>query len=263
MLSRLFLYIFISLSVTSLTAQVNCLPNAHSHNDYKQHHPLSNALSYRFASIEADVFLIRGELYVSHTYPFLHRQRLDSLYLEPLLKICNERNGKIYDNAPLILLIDVKSDAGETYQAIETLLEHYKKMLSSYNDGKVTLSAITVILTGNKPHTRLKEAKLRYFFIDQGLLSLGDLYPDGMFLMASTKYSSALSWKGKGTIPEDQRKRLELLTAEAHKQGKKVRLWASPENEAVWKTLLECGVDLINTDQLERLSKFLTIPVSR
>ncbi|WP_317193247.1 hypothetical protein [Mucilaginibacter segetis] len=43
----------------------------------------------------------------------------------------------------------------------------------------------------------------------------------------------------------------------AHKFGKRVRLWASPENTAVWKELLSCGVDLINTDKLAELKKFL------
>ncbi|MEE3055365.1 MAG: hypothetical protein VYB34_16660, partial [Planctomycetota bacterium] len=35
------------------------------------------------------------------------------------------------------------------------------------------------------------------------------------------------------------------------------RFWATPEDPAVWKTLLEAGVDLVNTDDLPGLRKFL------
>ena len=39
--------------------------------------------------------------------------------------------------------------------------------------------------------------------------------------------------------------------------GEKVRLWASPEKKIVWDELLKCGVDLINTDRLATLRKYL------
>ena len=38
--------------------------NVHSHNDYLQNVPFYTAYSTRCASIEADVFLVDGELYV-------------------------------------------------------------------------------------------------------------------------------------------------------------------------------------------------------
>jgi hypothetical protein len=255
--SRLIFQLFISLSALSVSAQLSCLPNSHSHNDYRQKHPLLDALNYRFASVEADVFLIRGELYVSHTYPFRGRQRLDSLYLEPLQKIINARGGKIYENASLILLIDIKSDAAKTYAALEKLLEKYKPLLTSYENGKIIPGAVTIILSGNKPYKTLEKETSRCAFIDQALLAMKVPSAENVFLMASTKYSSVLSWKGKGPLSEAQKKKLEQLTATAHQQGRKVRLWAAPENEIVWKTLLDCGVDLITTDKLEKLSLFL------
>ena len=58
-------------------------------------------------------------------------------------------------------------------------------------------------------------------------------------------------------IPADEKQKLTELITQAHQQHKKVRLWASPENKAVWKELLSCGVDLINTDNLEELRQFL------
>ena len=42
-----------------------------------------------------------------------------------------------------------------------------------------------------------------------------------------------------------------------HQQKKKTRLWATPENEELWKKLLEMEIDLINTDKLSKLRDFL------
>ncbi len=58
-------------------------------------------------------------------------------------------------------------------------------------------------------------------------------------------------------MPDDQRRKLCSYVLMAHKYGKKVRLWASPENDRVWAELLKCGVDLINTDKLSQLKTFL------
>ena len=66
-----------------------------------------------------------------------------------------------------------------------------------------------------------------------------------------------VQWKGDGPMPDDQRQKLCAYVNMAHKYGKKVRLWASPENDRVWAELLKCGVDLINTDKLARLKMFL------
>jgi hypothetical protein len=64
-------------------------------------------------------------------------------------------------------------------------------------------------------------------------------------------------WNGTGTIPDDERKKLRELVAKAHKQGRKVRFWATPETEEMWKELLAAEVDFINTDKLKELEKFL------
>ncbi len=38
-----------------------------------------------------------------------------------------------------------------------------------------------------------------------------------------------------------------------------VRFWAAPDNAAVWEELYGAGVDLINTDRLEQLDRFLRL----
>ena len=43
------------------------LRHAHAHNDYEHKRPLFDALDRGFCSIEADIYLVGGELLVGHT----------------------------------------------------------------------------------------------------------------------------------------------------------------------------------------------------
>ena len=63
--------------------EVTPLPNAHSHNDYQHERPLFEALENGFTSVEADVHLIEGELYVTHDHPetLEESKTLQTLYL--------------------------------------------------------------------------------------------------------------------------------------------------------------------------------------
>jgi len=248
----------LTLFAKTLFAQSPILINAHSHNDYKQKKPLSNALYYKFKSIEADVFLINNRLIVSHTYPIFKKTKtLEQLYIKPLFDSI-QKNGAIYENETLILLIDIKSDAGKTYDELKKTLTKYKEIFSSVENGKIIQRSVTLVLTGNKPYKELIADTNRFMFIDENLLQLKDSkYNSNLCYMASTKYSNVLKWKGKGLVAEKNKQEIESLIALAHKQGKLVRLWASPENEQVWKYLLNNNIDLINTDELKRLSEFL------
>jgi hypothetical protein len=81
----LLLLIVTSVKVVVAAEEVISLPGAHAHNDYKHARPLLDALAHGFASVEADVFLVDGELLVGHDPSELRSGRtLTSLYLEPL-----------------------------------------------------------------------------------------------------------------------------------------------------------------------------------
>jgi hypothetical protein len=55
--------------------------------------------------------------------------------------------------------------------------------------------------------------------------------------------------------PSDLEK-IRTLAQRVHAENKKLRLWAIPDNEEAWGVLLDAGVDLINTDQLEALNAY-------
>jgi glycerophosphoryl diester phosphodiesterase len=76
-------------------------------------------------------------------------------------------------------------------------------------------------------------------------------------MLASCRYSHFLKWSGRGSIPMEAKDRLTQYIQAAHQNDLKVRLWAAPDNTKVWKALLDCGVDLINTNKIQKLKRFL------
>jgi len=249
-------------TAAAATAQTAILPNAYAHNDYCHKRPLLDALDNGFTYVEADVYLRKGQLIVAHILPCFKKKRtLEALYLKPLLEYVqgNEQNKteNRINNCPLTLMIDIKSDANKTYAAILLLLDKYKPILSGYEDGCTTLRHVTVVLTGHKPTELVKAKDNRFVFMDEDLKNAAIDTSTNLYPIASCKYSDLLKWKGKGVIPEIELQRLEYYVTQAHKNGRKVRLWGSPENKVVWSELLRCNVDLINTDRLTSLRKFL------
>src|SRR6266852_3381345 len=88
------------------------LRRAHAHNDYEHQRPLFDALERGFCSVEADVYLVDGQLQVAHTRQDLKPERtLEKLYLDPLRQRIRANGGSVYPGGPAIyLLVDVKTE---------------------------------------------------------------------------------------------------------------------------------------------------------
>ena len=255
--------LFVSLIFTQFYCKAQSTPllNGFAHNDYRHKHPLFDALENGFTNIEADIFLKNNKLIVAHVFPYFKGKRtLENLYFKPLSERIAQNNGKVYENynKPVILMIDIKTNANDTYEALKPLLEKYSSILTHLEDGKVVYGAVTVVLSGHKPYDMIGGEQSRLAFIDEDLRRVSrDTTTTNMFTMASCKYSRMLKWDGKGAFPIAERNKLCTFVAIAHRMGEKVRLWASPEKKAVWDELLKCGVDLINTDRLVTLRRYL------
>ena len=50
---------------------------------------------------------------------------------------------------------------------------------------------------------------------------------------------------------------LRSLSKRVKEEGRLLRLWATPDTPEAWKTLLDCGVGLINTDQPTKAARFV------
>lgn len=238
------------------------LPNAHAHNDYHHKRPLSDALDHGFCSVEADVFLVDGQLLVGHDRRELSPERsLRKLYLDPLRHRVKENGGHVYRRAAeFTLLVDFKTDGAATYKALRTILPEYDNMLTRVENGKVHPGAVTIVISGDCPRGAITADATRYVGIDGRLSDLGSDVPSHLMPLVSDRWSSAFTWHGMGPMPPAEREKLRRIVAQAHQKGRRVRFWAIPALEGFWSKLRAAGVDLINTDDLDGLQAFLLRP---
>ncbi|HEX4350794.1 MAG TPA: hypothetical protein VH251_10415, partial [Verrucomicrobiae bacterium] len=77
------------------------LTHAHAHNDYEHTRPLFDALDHGFCSVEADIFLVNGQLLVAHRLNQTSPKRtLQALYLDPLRERMGKNHGRVYAGGP-------------------------------------------------------------------------------------------------------------------------------------------------------------------
>ncbi len=229
-------------------------PQAHAHNDYEHARPLKEALENGFMSVEADVHLQNEKLLVSHNRPGPKAQTLERLYLAPLDSLLRANSGTIYPgyDGPFFLMIDCKTEATPTYHFILRDLKKYPALLCSLRN-----CAVKIFLSGNRDIPAMLRDGLPGIGIDGRPTDLGKNYSSEFMPVISDHYKNWSSWNGKSDpLAEDLRK-IRDLAIRVHGEGKKLRLWAIPDNEKAWAELLEAGVDLINTDRLEELNIFL------
>ena len=235
-------------------AELQCLPGAHAHNDYLHVRPLLDALKEGFCSVEADVHLVNGKLLVAHDADKVDPARtLEGLYLKPL----KERVTRKALRTPFSLMIDFKTDAEPTYEALREVLKQYASMLTVFSSNAITTNAITVVISGNRPTNTLSNEPVRLAAIDGRVPDLQANPSRALVPWISDNWEKHFMWRGNGPFPDAERKKLESLVTQAHEQGRKIRFWAIPDDRRGWAVLRRAGVDLINTDKLSELRAFL------
>ncbi|MBO0609939.1 endonuclease/exonuclease/phosphatase family protein [Myceligenerans salitolerans] len=246
------------------------LDAAHAHNDYEHERPLYDALAHGFTSVEADVWLVDGELLVAHDREDVDPARtLQSLYLDPLRDLVrqNARHGgpSVYPgwDGSLQLLIDIKSDGEATYAAIHEELAEHRRIMARSVRGHVRPGPVTAVISGNRPLETMRSQRVRFAFYDGRSGDLGSGLPASVMPLVSDNWNNLFDWQGEGPMPAAERERLHDFVAEAHTAGYRVRFWATPDRpgaarEAVWTELADAGVDHVNTDDLVGLDAFLT-----
>ncbi len=229
-------------------------PQAHSHNDYEKEKPLWDALENGFISIEVDVHLMNGKLLVSHGRPKQNAPTLSVLYLAPLDSLLTLNADKIYPGyrSSLYLMIDCKTDAVSTFRAIQNELANYKRLLcgSSY-------CPVKIFISGNRALDTIMNMGYQGIALDGRPDDLGKGIASELMPVISDHYSNWSAWKAKSEAQPEDLARIRELADRVHAEGKKLRLWAIPDNEIAWKALLDAGVDLINTDRLSELNTYL------
>ena len=263
--------------------------SVHSHNDYLQRVPLFDALAVGCEGVEADVWLVEGELLVAHTSDSLTRNRtLRSLYIDPLVQILEQQNKNIPANAvphgvfalnetqPLTLLVEMKADAFATWPVLYQQLEplRTRDWLTYYNGTDLVHRPITVVGTGltpfslvlsatangtNKTDTRLLR---RDIFFDAPLTNLSSgLYNATNSLYASSSLGDAVGKIHFGSLNNRQLDTIDTQTKLASELGLKARYWDTPSwpiswRNGIWIQLTEHGVGMLNADDVVPASRW-------
>lgn len=267
---------------TSFTQGI--IPKAfHSHNDYWRPVPFYSALAAGAISIEADVWLYNNSLHVGHEQSALSNERtFDSLYIQPILSVLRRQNPNssfvttgtthngVYDTSAaqtLYLFVDLKTDGPSTFPYVVAALQPLRDagFLTSFNGSAVTPGAVTVIGTGNTPLNLVQGVSPRDYFYDAPIPTLATTFANitsDVSPIASTDFAvqfpGVVGNTGLNTV---QTVLLKAQIAVAHAKGIKVRYWDQPgwpvgTRNAVWRSLWDNGVDLINVDDIQGVADF-------
>ena len=254
-----FAFVALLISAVSNAADPKPLVRAHAHNDYEHARPLFDAIERGFCSIEADVYLIDGQLLVAHDRKDVKPERtLANLYLEPLQRQVRQNGGRVFRAGPgIILLVDVKSEAGATYAVLHAELAKFADMLTTFGATSSKPGAVTVIVSGNRTPKDMLEQPLRYAAMDGRKDDLEANTSATLVPLVSENWKKIFTWDWQGEMPASERVALQQWVGRAHAQGKKVRFWNTPDRAEAWRILLDAGVDIIGTDDLGGLQRFL------
>lgn len=228
------------------------LPHAHSHNDYEQERPFHLAYEQGFASVEADVFLVKNELMVAHDRKDIKEGRtLKSLYLEPMRWACRANSGWLYQPwQQMILLVDIKADGEDAWKILRRQAAQYSDIIWPKGRGPVR-----IIVSGDRPRSLIFQDPSSWTTMDGRRDDL-DRAEAGIS-MISENWRSHFSNLGLSPFRHEESVKLKAWTEKAHAHGRLVRFWATPESETLWAALLDHGVDFIGTDDPNRLARFL------
>jgi alkaline phosphatase len=247
---KIIMFLFL-VSLRAIYAQTEQPQKIHSHNDYLQKSPFFTAYESGCSSIEVDVFLKGGKLFATHSESEIIAGRtLEGLYLEPMRNAFALKSGRTHR---LQLLIDIKSAAKETLQALITCLERYPGLISS--------DEIIFVVSGNRPPMETYPAYPSFIKFDyQSLDGLPDKALWEKVALISLDFHQTAAWDGMGSLPRETLDEIKTIIAKAHRFGKPFRFWGCPDTETAWKFFSDAGVDYINTDRPAACAMYFSNP---
>jgi glycerophosphoryl diester phosphodiesterase len=234
---------------------------AYAHNDYANPHPLSDALELGFRGVEADVLLRGGELRVAHDASAARPGRnLEALYLRPLRTIVQQCGHVLAPSTPFLLNVELKERSRPAYDSLLALLERYVDLFEPrLADGAGP--PVEIILVGWYPPAEHSTPDLQYQLWRQQritTLSRDSGTQSRAVRLVSLDYGKTIGWSGRGPPPERAASWLaRLRAAKGEGAGRLVRAYNVPVDPAVYRLLLEAGVDLIGTKRLSAAQQVL------
>ena len=227
----------------------------HSHNDYAQKRPFWGAYEAGADSIEADIHLVNGDLFVAHDLNKVSvTNTLRRLYLEPIRMVFQKNGGQARaDGKPLQLLVDLKNGKPALDRLVE-LIE--KEGFRQYFDIGKNPSAVRLVISGDLSKVGDFLDYPNFVFFDVPFRK--DL-PDNQYkrIPLISQYARIYTRWRKGAMAEEDKAKIRAAAAEARAKGCRFRLWGFPDHAEAWQLTLELGLDYINTDHPADAAAFL------
>jgi alkaline phosphatase len=241
---KYFVYIlFIFISQSSCAQQ-----RIHAHNDYQKPEPLTNALRFKAFTIEADIYLSDNKILVAHDKKELSTApTLDSLYLQPIIKLFEQHKGTISadKNYSPVLMIDIKENGEAVIAALIKLLSAHRSVF----DRSVNKKALQVVISGERTASSKWNSYPSYILFDGRPYETYDDAAMKRIAFVSDSYTKYVN-------ANDSTTQLEELVKKVHDMNKLLRLWGTPDDPASWKRFQQLGIDIINTDKVGECRKY-------
>ncbi len=226
----------------------------HSHNDYAQKRPFWGAYEAGAHSIEADIYIVDGDLLVAHLNRELKPENtLRRLYLEPIRSVFKKNGGKARaDGKPLQLVIDLKNGEAALLKLVEMI---EKEGLRPCFDVKRNPSAVRLVAGGAGIKDMSSYPDYVFFSVKPGMRLPKNLY--GSRIVQITQSGRMYTKWRKGKMSEQDKAKIRAVIDAVHAKGCNFRLWGFPDHPEAWKLVHELGADYINTDHPADVAAFL------
>jgi hypothetical protein len=260
----------VALSVTVLRRRDPYLPGGHALTRATHPYPLGPALRYGFGGATVAVRPgPRDELFLGEPEP---GRSLRRLVLRPLVETLAARGGRLHrtQRRPFELVVEFagpERDADallRAYLNLDRQLRDHAGMLSRYDRGAVVAGAVTVLIAGNvDARDLLADESHRYAFADGTLDDVGSLAaPPSLVPCLGEAWQRRFGWDGLEPISAVERHLLHGLVAEAHAEGRSVRIGGLPRRprrvrDTFRDELRAAGVDAFVDAEHAALARYL------
>lgn len=254
--------IFLFLGNIMVFGQVEIMPNLVLTKVFETEKDMWPTFTQGVVHYEADIMYIYGEVYVTEHMPDSANHNLPTLrntYLMPIYSQYKKNQGKVHPNfdEEMYLFLNIKFDPRKTYQKIWEQVSPYHEMLTyrvgpQWHDGK-----LKVIFVGNAPMRTFQQERVSFAAAQGTVDDLAKNYDNKIMPLIGIDFEDEIEWNGVGKMPFDEYKKFKDVVQEAHKQGKKVRVYNLPEEENVWDVMHTAGVDMISSKNPEAFKAFL------
>ncbi|PWT95443.1 MAG: glycerophosphodiester phosphodiesterase [Bacteroidetes bacterium] len=228
----------------------DCQVFIHAHNDYEKPDPLFTALKNKVYSVEADVFLRNGKLFVAHSADKIDSNRtIQSLYLNPIESLFKKNHGFISEDSSYVvtLMIDVKDSGKSAIEELAKIIEPIKKEFNR----NLNSHAVKIVISGERGKAEDWNNYPDYIYFDGRPY---ETYSSG--ILNRIAFVSDNYWNYVSFSDQDNWTRLNEVIQKVHSMGKLIRLWATPDTDIGWAKLHDAKVDIINTDKPHDCAEF-------